>query len=220
MTADAASRVRVGVDVPAGWLDAAIERPKIAESSGAFFASYAASRAPADAPRAPTTALVRGCVATPVPGWVEDMRPAVEGRTIALAGAAAAKITGAPVDARSDGQGAFALRLASDLDGPHVGTARTFVGFDEDGHVLTCFATCAGPPPPAGSPPSSRACDAATATARLEGSSPAPAPGLALRGVTWAVHHPVPFAEGAAIAVFTAGFLAVVLRRRPRSSVS
>src|SRR5262249_2455952 len=98
-------------------------------------------------------ALVSGCVATPIPGWVEDMRAPVDARAIALAGAVAAKITRAPMDARPDGANGFDLRKASDLGGTPIGTARTFIGFDSS-RVFTCFVVCAteipSPSPPAG----------------------------------------------------------------------
>ena len=202
---------RVVAEAPAGWVAAEIEKPAIAESSGARFVQWQASRSAVD-----DAALASGCVATPIPGWVEDMRPAVEGRNVALAGAVAAKITGAPVDARAEG-GTFALRAASDLAGPIIGRARTFVGFDES-HVLTCFATCATK-----SGASLRrddpSCEHTIANARLEGSLPPPRPGLGLRAATWAVHHPRPVALAGLGLVVLLGILAVVVRRRPRSRI-
>jgi hypothetical protein len=203
----------VAAEPPQGWLAAEIAPPRIAESAGAELTSFTAARSPED-----HAAVVAGCVATPIPGWVEDMRPAVEGRTTALAGAAAERIAGTAVDARGDGQGGFDLRRASDLDhagAPIIGTARTFVGFDQQdgGRVLTCFAACtrkSGSEAPLG-------CERSVAAARLVGSTPPPRPGLALRSVTWAVHHPRPAALGATILIAFAGVLAVVTRRRPRS---
>lgn len=189
------------VVVDASWPRAAdVPPPKISDSAGAEIADFAAFR------EGPAT-ITHGCVATPIPGWVEDMRPAVEGRTVALAGASAALASGHPIDARSDGHGGFALRAVSHLEEPPIGNAKTFVGFD-NGHVFTCFATCIGAP-----------CRAAVEDARLEGSAPPPRPGLALGAVTWAVHHPRPFAAGAGILFIVAGILAVVLRRRPRFSM-
>ncbi|HVJ91063.1 MAG TPA: hypothetical protein VM580_14770, partial [Labilithrix sp.] len=128
---------RVETEAPPGWAATALEKPAIAESSGAAFSTWSAARSPdGDA------ALVAGCVATPIPGWVEDMRPAVEGRTVALAGASAASIAGAPVDARQDEHGILALRAGKNLSGPVIGYANTFVGFDNS-RVFTCFAVCA-----------------------------------------------------------------------------
>lgn len=208
---------RVVAEPPPGWVSAEIEAPKIAESAGAVMTQWQAVRAEDGG-----AALVTGCVATPVPGWVDDMRPAVEARTTALAGAAAARITGVPIDVRAESslaperpQGVFALRAANDLAGPVIGSARTFLGFDE-ARVFTCFATCANRP--RASTSGHEACARAVASARLDGSGPPPPPGLGLRGATWAVHHPRPFAVGAGLVVIVLGILAVVTRRRPRSA--
>lgn len=145
---------------------------------------------------------MHGCVATAIPGWVEDMRPAIEGRTVALAGAAAEKLVGAPVDLRKEGD-AFELRRADAVAGPATGRARTWVAFDERA-VVTCFAVADGA--------AARVVDGA----RLEGGTPPPAPGLALAGVTWAVHHPRPFAYGASATLAVVAALLVVTRPRPR----
>jgi len=207
----------VAADVPAGWVATDdVAKPKIAEASGAAFVQWQASQsANGDA------ALVSGCVATPIPGWVEDMRPAVEARTVALAGAATSKIAGGPIDARPAENGVLALRAASDVTGPVIGRARTFVGFDES-HVLTCFATCAAKSigslrhEPSGS---LDACERAVTAARLEGALPPPEAGVALRAATWAVHHPRPAAMGGLAFVVVLGILTVVVRRRPRSRI-
>jgi hypothetical protein len=142
------------------------------------------------------------------------MRPAVEARTVALAGAVAAKIVGAPADVRPDEHGGFALRLAADLGGPTIGRARTFIGFDAS-RVFTCFATCARRPGDLAQGPAE--CEQSAVEATLDGSEAAPPPGLALGAATWAVHHtrPVVLMGGGLVVVL--GCLAVVLRRRPRS---
>jgi hypothetical protein len=200
---------------PPGWATAEVVPPKIAESAGAELVDWRAAASPSN-----DAAIVSACVATPIPGWVEEMRTAVEARTTALAGAAAERITGAPVDARADGEGAFALRAASALDAAPIGLARIFVGFDEE-RLFTCFASCAarghGAAGAAGSSAAALACEAVVRSARLEDSRPPPAPGLSLRGVTWAVHHPRPAALGAAGLVVAIALAAVALRRRPRS---
>src|SRR5262245_62504563 len=110
---------------PPDWVAAGIAPPKIAQGAGAELTSFEASRAPKD-----DAAVVAGCVATPIPGWVEDMRPAVEARTVALAGASAAAVVGVPIDARPASDGSLALRAASDLSGAVVGSGRTCVGLD------------------------------------------------------------------------------------------
>jgi hypothetical protein len=197
----------VAATPPPGWVVTEIEKPKIAKSAGAAFTTWTAARSSTD-----DAAFVTGCVATPIPGWVEEMRPAVEGRTVALAGASASTITGAPIDARPGNDGMLDLRAASDLAGPVIGHARTFVGFDES-RVLTCFATCAskkGDAPPPG-------CHHSVFGARLEGALPPPQPGLALRSATWAIHHPRPVTLGVFGSIALAAVLAVAARRRPRS---
>ncbi|MBX3207602.1 MAG: hypothetical protein KF764_21310 [Labilithrix sp.] len=201
---------RVAAEPPAGWhATADVAKPKIADSAGASFTTWSAHRSEGG-----DATILSGCVATPIPGWVEDMRPPVEARTVALAGASAAAVTGAPVDARAGDDGLLDLRAASDLARPPLGRARTFIGFDE-ARVFTCFAACVSN---AGG--ERRPCDAAVAEARLEGSLAPPAPGLALRGATWAVHHPRPTAVGAGGLAVALGLLAVVLRRRPRSRMA
>ena len=175
--------------------------PKISDSAGAELTQFASFRAGA-------STITYGCVATPIPGWVEDMRQAVEGRTVALAGASAALAADHPIDARSNGRGGFDLRdvraLGAGKDAPVIGNAKTFVGFDAK-RVHTCFATCIGAD-----------CREAVDAARLDGSSTPPSAGIALAGVTWAVHHPTPFATGVGAVLVLAGVLAVALRRRPR----
>lgn len=154
--------------------------------------------------------LAVGCVATPIPGWVEDMRPPVVARTIALAGATAERATGLPMDAAKDGD-RVVLRAASRPNDPPLGEARTFVGFDAS-RVLTCFAVCAAPPPPR----DALGCETAVRATRLEATDAPPAPGVALRAVTWAVHHPRPTAATFAGAVALFALVALVTRRRPR----
>lgn len=199
---------RVVVAVPRGWRDASFDRPIVAESTGARIEAWHAWRSPGG-----EAGLVAGCVATPIPGWVEDMRPGVEARTVALAGAAAAKITGAPVDARPARpapDGLFDLRAASHVGGPVLGSARTFIGFDA-ARVFTCFAACATK-----TADTSSGCEGSVDGASLEASAPPPAPGFALRFGAWAVHHPKPTASAGAAAVVVVGALLVLFRRRPR----
>jgi hypothetical protein len=222
----------VAAEPPPGWPAAKIAPPKIAQNAGVELTSFRANHAGSSDARPDGAllgqdALVSGCVAVGLPGWVEDMRPAVEGRTTALAGAAAEKITRIPMDARPDGAGGFDLRPASDLGGPPIGKARTFIGFDSS-RVFSCFVTCTfenrttfqpGDTSHAPAPPErSLSCEDAVRDARLEGSMAPPEPGTGLRGVTWAVHHPRPTAFAGAAMVVVVGVLAVILRRRPRSA--
>jgi hypothetical protein len=198
----------------AAWLDASsdVAQPPIASGgSGSTFTQWKAlGSAP---PSAPGETLLLGCAATPVPGWVEDMRPTVDDRTRALTNACAERMVGAPVEARET-SGHLALRLAgTPEDGPQVGLARTFVGFGEH-QVFTCFALCASKKPGA-----TRTCDAVVLAAHLEGSMPPPPPGLVLGAATWAVHHPSEALVGGAVVVLTLGAIAVAFRRRPRSRI-
>lgn len=196
------------VAAPAGWRPAPeVAPPKV--TSAATLTSFAALAAPAG-----DAFLVRGCVAARIPGWVEDMRPAIEARGVALLGAATERATGLPTDARpGPSPGLFELRPAARLDAGPTGTGRSTLGFGE-GEVLTCFASCvgrAGPPP--------EACESAVVGAHLSADLPPPPPGLLLGATTWAVHHPRPFAGGAGAVLVASIALVLALRPRPRSRI-
>ena len=196
---------------PSGWSEAAdVAPPKV--STSATLTSFRALVAPGG-----DEVLVRGCIASSIPGWVEDMRPAIEARTLALVGAATEKATGAPVDARKEGD-VFALRPAARLDGPRIGIGRPFVGFD-DAHVVTCFASCVARPSRGGPTGRVNGCESAVLGAHLSPDPPPPAPGMLLGAVTWAVHHPRSFTEGAGLLVGAAVVLALLFRPRPRSHI-
>jgi len=198
------------LDEPTGWSESTdVAAPRITTS--AALPSFHALVAPAG-----DAVLVRGCVASSIPGWVEDMRPAIEARTIALVGAATEKAVGFPIDARPDGA-VFALRPAARLDGPRIGIGRPFVGFD-DAHVVTCFVSCVARGG-RGREGAASACESAVAGAHLSSDSPPPAPGILLGAVTWAVHHPRPFTEGAGVLAGIAVVLALLCRPRPRSRI-
>lgn len=162
--------------------------------------------------------LVSACVATPIPGWVEDMRPPITARAHAFTAKLAERATDAPVALRgrgSDDELEDVVAVAG--DGASLGTARTWVGFEHDGdtaRVLTCGATCtrAGH----GAPSASLACEPLVRSARLVGDAPPPRPGPALAAIAWAVHHPTPTAVGGGALASVALVLAVALRRRAR----
>lgn len=197
----------------AGFRDTAVERPPIAESSGAEWTSFGARSDASD-----STMLLTGCVATPIPGWVEDMRPAVEGRTIALAGAACRRATHEPIETHAK-DGVLVLHRVSPSESDTtskadvLGVAKTFIGFDDSSRVVTCFAACvtkslgANPSPP---------CEATIRGAVLDGDRPPPRPSWLLQGVTWSVHHPRPFVIATGVILGTFALLAIVSRRRPR----
>ncbi|MDB4945681.1 MAG: hypothetical protein JWP97_5215 [Labilithrix sp.] len=166
--------------------------------------------------------LVSACVATPIPGWVEDMRPSIEGRLAAFAITSAERLAGGDLEARPL-PGAMALFPRGVAGAAPVGFTRTFLGFAEGPRVVTCFATCLRPvgAVPASSlslPPSPRACDASVAGARLE-SAPPPAPGVALASIAWAIHHPHPALLWAGISSLALAGLAMAWRKRPRSRI-
>ena len=179
----------VAAEPPPGWTATEISRPALAGGSGATLTQWTARRSSAG------EVLLLGCVATPVPGWVEDMRGPVEARTASLAASSADRIAGAKVDA-----------------------SRTFLGWN-GGDVVTCFATCASPVGPTGPEPTASACVPSVAAARLTGGTAPPPAGCGLAAVSWAVHHPSnTMLAGGLVTLFVAA-LAVVWRRRPRSRI-
>ena len=147
------------------------------------------------------------CFAAPVPGWVDDMRPAFSGRVVSLAGATGAQIVGFGVETFDDRD---ALGLRASGGGPTVGYTKTFIGFGGT-NVHSCFAVCVGPnaaPPP---------CNEVVVQTRLVGGDAPPQPGLALSTVTWAVHHPSTTATALAAVTLLGAVLAIATRRKPRA---
>lgn len=197
---------------PPGWARAdGVARPPLGQAAEATFTAWDAWRAPSG-----EAALVAGCVAAPIPGWVEEMRPAVEARAAALVGAAAERITTIPTESRP-GDGALALRGAGTPEGsPALGAARWALGFSDDARVVTCFVLCGSTSPDAPAPP---ACAEAVRAARFAEGAPPPAPGVALGAVRWGVHHPGPAAAVAGALVACAAVLAVAWRRKPRARI-
>lgn len=210
--------VAVGLtEAPPGFIEAAstVARPAIGgrdSPSGSVFTQWAASRSPIT-----RQTLLLGCVATPIPGWVDDMRPTVDARTLALLDASAEGVAGVPVETRS-ASGHFLLRTVGAPEGaPPLGIGRTFVGFGEH-DVVTCFAACVVPKGSADAT-TPRACDASVLAARLEGDRAPPPAGIALGALTWAVHHPATAVTWGAVLTFALGVVAVASRRRPRSRI-
>jgi hypothetical protein len=192
----------VAVEAPPAWLAGDVARPPLAESSGATWSSWKAWRSGEK-----DAVLVTGCFAAPVPGWVEDMRPAFTGRVVSLAGATAAQITGFAVETFPEGE-ALGLRAAG--GGPTVGFTRTFLGFGGS-NVHSCFVVWGGTN---AAPP---ACNDLVVRTRLVGGDALPQPGLALSTVTWAVHHPSTTATAFAAVVVLGAVLAITTRRKPRA---
>lgn len=214
----------VVAEPPPSFSPAAVAQPPLGGGSGATFTQWEASRSP----NAEGTLLL-GCVATPIPGWVEDMRPAIDARTVALMNGSAERVVGVPVEARDGASpasagarstpepaGHFYLRpVGAPEDAPRIGIARTFVGWNE-GSVSTCFAVCASSKQD-GATSHRRRCDASVLGARLDGSLGPPPPGVVLGAVTWAVHHPAQTVAWGGVLAFALGVVAVTSRRRPRS---
>ena len=192
----------VAAEAPSAWVAADVARPPLSNSSGATWSSWNAWRSPEK-----DATLVTGCFAAPVPGWVEDMRPAFDARVVSLAGATAAEITGFAVEAFPEGD-VLGLRAAG--GGPTVGFTRTFVGFGGT-NAHSCFVVCAGPN---AAPP---ACNEVVVRTRLVGGDAPPQPGLALSTVTWAVHHPSTTATTFAVVTLLGALLAIATRRKPRA---
>lgn len=194
---------------PPGWVVAAVPRPPLGDAADAHFTSFTAWRSPDGA-----QGLVHACVAAPIPGWVEDMRPPLEARGIALAGSTAERIAGIPVEARPEGS-LLVLRAAGGAPEP-IGAARTALGFADDGRVVTCLAACARTD---GRSPGSDDCRTQIAAVRFAPGSPPPPPGLVLGAVTSAVHHPREAAAAAGALITAAAVLAIATRRKPRTRI-
>lgn len=202
------SAPHVVAEAPSAWATASVAQPPLAAGSGARFTQWEATRSPDG-----DTTLVRACVLTPIPGWVSDMRTAVEARGNALAMATAERMTGAPAERREENGRSLVRTMGAPESAPPIGRVRTFLGFD-DHEVATCFAVCTTRGPSAGA-----ACESSVGTAQLEGGTAPPEPGLVVGAASWAVHHPLRTAAGSALAACVLGVLAVVVRRRPRSRI-
>jgi len=208
----------VVAETPPAWVAAEIAQPPLAGASGARFTQWEAARSP-DSPEGSAT-LVRGCVETPIPGWVPDMRTAVEARGHGLAMATAERTSGAQAERRDEGGRPLVRTMGAPDGSPPIGAVKTFLGFD--GHdVATCFAVCtttaaAHPAKPHALQPT---CESVVASAHLTGGTDPPKAGLVMGAASWAVHHPVRTAAGSALAACALGVLAVVGRRKPRSRI-
>lgn len=200
-------------ELPPGWVEAAPEvpRPPIG-SAGSVFTQWQAWRSVS----ADETLLV-GCVATPIPGWVDEMRPTVEARTVTIMNASVERVVGAPVETRNSSGDFVLLRVGAPEGSPWVGIGRTFVGWDAH-NVLTCFASCVSSKHD-NRPDVQRICDSNVLASRLDDSMPPPPAGRALEAVTWAVHHPAKSVRWTAVLVFALGVVAVASRRKPRSRI-
>ncbi|MCL2723913.1 MAG: hypothetical protein FWD69_05690 [Polyangiaceae bacterium] len=204
------------------WDAAEIARPALSEGSGAAFSSWDAWRSKGD-----SRALVAGCVATPIPGWVEEMRPSVVVRITGILLAAAERIVSKPVVVTREIDDVLQLGAADAPRGSApVAVARRFITFgdpsvdDARGKLFACFIVCAEALDAAGTAPERSACAAIVAAAELRGSAPPPPPGFALEAIAWFVHHARRTAIVCGVAMAVAGLLAIVTRRKPRARIS
>lgn len=201
----------VVAEAPPAWVAADVAQPPLASGSGARFTQWEALESPARDAR-----FTRACVSTPIPGWVSDMRAAVEARGNALAMATAERMGGAQTERREENGRSLVRTMGAPESEPPIGVVRTFLGFD-DHEVATCFAICIAKSAMAAGAKAS--CESSVATAQLGGGTAPPSPGLLVGAASWAVHHPRSTAAGSALAACMLGVLAVVVRRRPRSRI-
>lgn len=215
----------VVVTPPEGWVAASIEAPKLAEGSHASFTEFRSWHSPDG-----LDVLAEGCVATPIPGWVEDMRDAVTSRTVGLVLTTANQISSEPLTVDL-GVRPFRILALDDKNGANEaagranhadrGRAQTFLGFsgssEASPRVFTCFSMCVRPTGAEGEAAS--ACATRVAESRLEGSGEPPPPGIFLGTASWAVRHPADVFYGAVGAVALASVWAVAGRRKPRARI-
>lgn len=197
--------VRIEAPLPPSAGGLALVPPVPSEASGAVLRTFEAWKLPTEG-----AAVVVGCLSTPVPGWVEEMRQPVMARAEAWTAKLAEKVAGVPVELRGDGE----VRKVHEVTAGPKGSARTFLTFEHEGRgarVVTCGIACAG------EDRAKDTCEAVVRGSRVVGGSAPPAPTAGLAALSWAVRHPAPTA-GATAGAAAALLLALVLfRRRPRS---
>ena len=203
------SDVAVVAEAPAGATPTFVKGPELGGGSNATLVQWTALGS------GEGDVLLLGCVATPIPGWIEDMRPSIEGRNLAFAVSSAQRLVGGDVEPKIE-LGYLGLH-APGPSHARIGVSRTFLGFSAASEVVTCFATCATPQNVAHAGP--RTCDASVTHARLSGEVAPPPAGLALAATTWAIHHSRPTLAWAAALTICLGAVAIVKRRRPRSRI-
>lgn len=200
----------VALEPPPAWVRAEVDRVPLAEGSGATITQWDAWRSDDGA-----STLLAGCVQTPIPGWVEDLRPSVVSRARGVALAASERLAGRTVLPEGDGA---SVQLLDATSRATIGSLASFLTFPRGPSapaVATCFATCVDRHERLGD----RACAGAVASAVIVDGGPPPAPGLTLGAASWATHHGRVVVLGALLMVLTGGFLGIVTRSKPRARI-
>jgi len=191
------SPLDVKLVLPSGFSAGDLAAPDLSQSPQLALEQWASAR---DA--SGHVALAWGCVAGDASAWNADATEIAQGKLAEIASATAARMRDAPTPMHVTADAGFERALVADGGGAR---ARTFVAFTR-GRAHGCFASCVESGVDSGA-----ACDALVG-ARLEGALvPAPPPGLALRSLSLAVHHPhgalaalgAVLALGAALAIAT-----------------
>src|SRR5437588_65414 len=87
------SAVPAGASSSGGWTAATVPEPSLGGGTGAVVTQWEVRQS-----ESTSDTLLVGCVDTPIPGWVDDMRLAVDARTVALMHGAAERMTGGPLE--------------------------------------------------------------------------------------------------------------------------
>ena len=205
----------IAFEPPPSWVAAEIAQPALAAAGGSSFSSWVTQRSEDG-----QHALVAGCVATPIPGWVESMRGPAMARTTELVLATTERIVASPVVVASDTGNALELAVADSPEGTRAAAyARRFITFGDPNNeptMFTCYFVCGSQVAKA---KPLAACADIAAHAELRGGARPPAPGLALSTIEWLVRHSRQTAVGGGAAVAIAGLLSVVTRRKPRARI-
>ena len=199
--------VRVDAPLPPSASGLTLEPPTITGAGGAELRTFEAWGLPSDG-----ASVVVGCLSTPIPGWVEEMRQPVMARAEGWTARLAEKVSGGPVELRGEGEVRTVHRVAGE-GGPR-GSAKTLLTFEHvqgEARVVTCGIACAG------EERARNMCEGIVRQGRGVGGGAPPPAGISLAAISWAVRHPAP-AVAAGIGLAGALLVAVVLLRwRPRS---
>jgi hypothetical protein len=148
--------------------------------------------------------LAWGCTAADASSWSPDATELAQGKLAELASSTAARMRdrATPMHVVATADEGRTRSLAA--DGTETGVARTFIAFTS-GRAHGCFVTC-----------TTAACEKSVADARVEGALVAPpSPGIGLRALGLAVHHP----RGAlgVLGAILVGAAVLAIATRPKS---